>query len=224
MLPIFSNIFEKLLHKVITEYLDNNETLNESQYGFRKKRSTLHALLNASENIYQACDSKLHTLGIFIDFSRAFDTINHSILLKKLNYYGIKGEMLNLLESYVSDRKQYVNYGGKNSTLLDIICGVPQGSVLGPLLFIIFINDIVNVSKLAKYVLFADDLNLFLSSNDRDELYSCANEILQNMYEYCFANMLIINYDKCCFMEFKSRKSDIQLPLGMLKTNKPFKR
>ena len=96
MLSVFSKLFEKLIHKVISEFLDENDFLNESQYGFRKRRSTLHALLNATENIYQASDSKLNTLGIFIDFSRAFDTVNHSILLKKLNYYGIKGQILQL--------------------------------------------------------------------------------------------------------------------------------
>ena len=138
MLSVFSKIFEKLIHKVMTEYLEKNDLLNESQYGFRKRRSTLHALLNATKNIYQACDSRLNTLGIFIDFSHAFDTVNHSVLLKKLNYYGIKGQLLQLITSYLSDRKQFVSYGGRESTLLDVVTGVPQGSVLGPLLFIIF--------------------------------------------------------------------------------------
>ena len=210
MLSVFSKIFEKLLHKVIIEYLEANDLLNESQYGFRKKRSTLHALLNATENIYQACDSKLYTLGIFIDFSRAFDTVNHSVLLKKLKYYGIKGKILQLLTSYLSDRKQYVSYGGRESTLLDIISGVPQGSVLGPLLFIIFINDIVNITDLAKFVLFADDLNLFVIHTSRESLYRIANQILQELLKYCFSNRLILNYDKCCFMEFGFKSADQQ--------------
>ena len=202
MLSIFSKIFEKLVHRVIYEFLDCNEMLNDSQYGFRKKRSTLHALLNATENVYQACDAKLHTLGIFIDFSRAFDTINHNILLKKLNYYGFRGPILNLLKRFLTGRKQYVSYGGKDSTLLDVIIGIPQGSVLGPLLFIIFINDIVNITELAKFVLFADDLNLFITHNSRDVLYRIANNILHELLKYCHSNRLIINYDKCCYIEF----------------------
>ena len=204
MLSVFSKLFEKLIHKVISEFLDENDLLNESQYGFRKRRSTLHALLNATENIYQASDSKLNTLGIFIDFSRAFDTVNHSILLKKLNYYGIKGQILQLLTSYLSDRKQYVSYGGRESTLLEVDIGVPQGSVLGPLLFIIFINDIINITQLAKCVLFADDCNLFVTHTSREALYRIANQILHELYQYCCSNRLIINYGKCCFIEFGS--------------------
>ncbi len=152
--------------------------MNNSQYGFRKKHSTLHALINAANNVYQSIDNKHSTLGIFVDFSKAFDTINHSILFQKLETYGIRGNMLSLLKSYMSDRKQYVNYGSLNSSLLAISCGVPQGSVLGPLLFTIFINDITNISKLTKFVLFAEDLNLFISHRDRLTLYRLANQVL----------------------------------------------
>ncbi len=190
--------------------------MNNSQYGFRKKHSTLHALINAAENIYHSIDNKHSTLGIFIDFSRAFDTINHSILLKKLETYGIRGNMLLLLKSYLTDRKQYVSYGGINSTLLTISCGVPQGSVLGPLLFIIFINDLTRITDLAKFVLFADDLNLFISHENRFTLYQIANQILHKLYEYCFANRLIINYDKCCFIEFNLKSDEPTLMLGIL--------
>ena len=219
MLSAFSKIFEKLLHKSIVEHLDSHGILNDSQYGFRKKRSTLHALLNATENIYQALDLKLHTLGIFIDFSRAFDTIDHRLLLKKLSHYGIKGNVLDLLCSYLTDRKQYVNYGGKDSTLLDITCGVPQGSVLGPLLFIIFINDITNISNIASFVLFADDLNLFISHTCRITLYRLANQILNNLYKYCISNKLILNFSKCCYIEFGSRENNDEIFLGVLNHN-----
>ncbi len=220
MLSVFSKLFEKLIHKEITNFFDRKNILNDSQYGFRKSHSTLHALINATENIYQSVDNKQHTLGIFIDFSKAFDTVNHSILLDKLSSYGIKGNLHSLLTDYLSNRKQYVSYGGLDSALLDVTCGVPQGSVLGPLLFIIFINDIINVSSLARFVLFADDLNLFISSPNRAELYSCANTILEELYKYCFSNRLIINYDKCCFMEFNVDKNAEKLYLGI--RNIPF--
>ena len=145
-----------------------------------------------------------------MDFSRAFDTVNHTILLKKLSYYGIKGQFLQLLTSYLSGRTQYVSYGGRESTLLNILSGVPQGSVLGPLLFIIFVNDIVNITNVAKFVLFADDLNLFVIHTCRESLYKIANQILQELFKYCFSNRLILNYDKCCYMEFGTRSESQQ--------------
>ena len=218
MLPVFSKIFEKLLHKTITDHLDSNSILNDSQYGFRKKRSTLHALLDATENIYKSVDLKLFTVGIFIDFSRAFDVINHDILLKKLSHYGIRGQLLKLIECYLANRKQYVSYGGKESVQLSINCGVPQGSVLGPLLFIIFVNDIVSISNLAMFVLFADDLNLFVAHSCRKSAYEIANQILNELYNYCVSNRLIINFTKCCFIEFGSGSLDLneKFYLGIL--------
>ena len=217
MLPVFSKIFEKLIYKKLVDFFNKNETLTNSQYGFRCKHSTLHALINATENLYKSIDNKQNTLGIFIDFSKAFDTINHSILIKKLDVYGIRGNLLKLLDNYLSGRQQYVNYGGLDSTLLNITCGVPQGSVLGPLLFILYINDITNVSDLGQYVLFADDLNLFMSNKNRTILYENANAILQKIYEYCHANKLIINYEKCCFIEFNLRNENLtENPLFIL--------
>ena len=212
MLSVFSKLFEKLIHKRLLDFFVKNNLFNPSQYGFRPGHSTQHALINATENVYNSLDMNFYTIGIFIDFSKAFDTISHDILLYKLKHYGIHGKMLNLIKSYISNRYQYVSYGNITSTQELVELGVPQGSVLGPLLFLIYINDLCNISDLAKFVLFADDSNLFLSHPNRYTLYSLANDILHKLFEFCSANKIVINLDKCCFMEFSSTKpnSDIE--------------
>lgn len=120
------------------------------------------ALTKIIDDITCNLDQKMYSVGIFIDLSKAFDTIDHHILINKLQRYGVRGVGLDWFASYLSNRKQLVSIGNTYSDLLEIQCGVPQGSILGPLLFIIYINDIVNVSKIANLIMFADDTNIFL--------------------------------------------------------------
>ena len=151
-------------------YLAENNILFNKQFGFRAGHSTEHALLELIDQISDSFNDKSYFLGIFIDLSKAFDTVDHKILLKKLQHYGIKGKNLSWFESYLTGRKQYINFeindnNGKTD-LLKIICGVPQGSILGPLLFIIYINDLCQVSDILKPIMFPDDSKLFSLSND----------------------------------------------------------
>ena len=180
-----------------------------NQYGFRKNHSTNHAINYSVTHIEKLVRDKYHVLGIFIDLSKAFDTISHEKLMCKLDRYGIRGNAHALINSYLSNRKQYVSVLGENSEKLTVQFGVPQGSVLGPLLFIIYINDIYNSTQLGKFVLFADDTNIFVADKCKLKAYEKANEILDSVNTYMKCNLLHINIKKCCYMHFyPSKKSN----------------
>ena len=155
--------------------------------------------------------------GIFIDLKKAFDTVNHKILLTELEYCGVSDILLNWFESYLTGRKQYVSFNGEISDLKDITCGVPQGSVLGPLLFLIYINDLPNVSEKLKFFLFADDTNIYFESNNLKVLEKCINEELKQLSLWLKVNRLALNISKTKFVIFHSsrRKLDYNVTLKL---------
>lgn len=165
-------------------------------------------------DVKEALNSGQEVLGIFIDLSKAFDTIDHSILLSKLEHYGVRGTPNSLFRSYLSERTQYTEVLGENSKPDDILFGVPQGSVLGPLLFIIYINDIVNcINSImqVKLVLYADDTNVFIVGNNRKDLISAGNIVLDAINSFMKSNLLHINIGKCCYIHFCRPKSETEL-------------
>ena len=170
ILPQFSNILEKVFHNRLMSFINDKQILNNSQFGFRKNMSTALAIIELVEEITTAIDEGKTTVGVFIDLKKAFDTVNHNILVKKLEHYGIRGLAKDWVCSYLENRRQYVCINDSNSDCLDVKCGVPQGSILGPALFILYVNDMCNVSKSLKSILFADDTNLFYAGKDLDEV------------------------------------------------------
>ena len=167
------------MYKCLYSFLDSCNILHPLQFGFREKYSTLHALIGMTETIKETIDKSMFGCGVFIDLQKAFDTVNHSILLKTLEHYRIRGVGLDWFSSYLSNRKQYVSVNGATSDYLDLTYGVPQGSVLGPLLFLIYINDLPSISKVLSIYLFADDTNIYFSSHDLFSLQKIMNRELK---------------------------------------------
>ena len=209
-LAVFGKIFEKIIYKRLYSFFQSQNTLYENQYGFRRGHSTSHAL-NFSVNYVESCLKKRqHVLGIFIDLSKAFDTVPHQELLSKLENYGIRGNANKLIASYLSNRFQYVSVLGEDSEKLPVLYGVPQGSCLGPLLFIIYINDISRSTELGKFVLFADDTNIFVADDCKKRVYEKANRILHLVHLYMKCNLLHINIKKCCYIHFKPSRAKVE--------------
>ena len=153
-------------------FIDSNQELYKIQYGFRKQMSTSLGIIELVEEITNSLDNHEATVGVFIDLKKAFDTVDHNILIEKLYHYGIRGTANKWICSYLMNRYQYVTINGTNSDYMNVLCGVPQGSISGPILSILCINDMCDVSTLLKPILFADDTNLFYSGNDIYELCS----------------------------------------------------
>ena len=164
MLPCFSKILEKIMYNRLYKYLIDNSMLYKKQFGFQEGYSTEHAIVQLVDQIRNSFESKQYTLGVFVDLSKAFDTVNHKMLISKLETYGIRGKNLFWFISYLTNQIQFIKYNNLNTSFQKIVCGVPQGSVLGPLLFLIYVNDLKDTSKSLDCIMFADDTNFFLFS------------------------------------------------------------
>ena len=192
LLPAISKVLEKIVYKRTYNFLHDNNILYQSQYGFREKHSTIQAVSQSVFETLKALDEKKSVLGVYLDLSKAFDTINHLILIRKLEFYGIRGLPLEWFKDYLRNRKQYVQYQNHNSDRHILEFGVPQGSVLGPLLFLIYINDLPSCLEFATSINFADDTTLFGSHTDLKHLHSLMNQDLNNLDDWFRENKLLL--------------------------------
>ena len=202
LLPAFSKILEKIVYKRLYKFLTEHKLLSQCQYGFRKSLSTELAIKEFQDRVVKHLKDKKNCLGLFLDLSKAFDTLQHDILLSKLEKYGIRGLALNWFRSYLSNRMQSVIYKNTISSAKPVTCGVPQGSVLGPLLFLVYVNDMVKVSSNAQFILFADDTNIIYHDEDSDKLIKTVNDDLLKISNWFNKNKLSINTDKTKYMIF----------------------
>ena len=210
ILPILSKILEKLMHQRIIKFITKHKILYEHQFGFQKGKSTEHAILDVYNKIIESIQENKVPTCVFLDFAKAFDTVNHDILIAKLHHYGIRGLPQQWLKSYLENRKQCVQIGMAHSNFETVQCGVPQGSVLGPLLFLIYINDIHTSAKEVIFHLFADDTCIFFSHKDLNVIESTLNNALGKISNWLIANKLSLNVDKSNLVIFSLNKSPHQ--------------
>ena len=213
VLSVLNKVFEKLIYKRLYSFFEKYKLFYEFQFGFRGGHSTIQALIEVLDKIRDSIEKGKIVCGIFADLSKAFDTVDHKILLEKLNHYGIRGNAHSLIKDYLQNRKQYVQIGDIKSRLLPINCGVPQGSVLGPLMFLIYVNDIAIKCPHGMIRLFADDTNIFIEHTDINSLMGNAKEIIEYLNLWFKTNKLTLNINKTNFIIFTTQKKREQIDI-----------
>ena len=211
LLLTISKILEKLMYKRTYEFLNGNNLFYNSQYGFRSKHSCENAISELIGHIIKGHEKKEHTAAIFLDLSKAFDTLNHKLLLQKLELYGIRGTPLNWFKSYLNNRYMRVKYQGDNKQVFSkwqkVSYGAPQGSCLGPLLFLVFCNDLhLNLTYLS-CIQFADDTTLYYTHKNQRVLRACIEHDLRQIHDWFGANSLTLNIGKTNLLLFDYRKN-----------------
>ena len=206
ILPVFSRFLERIMHNRVCNHLESKGLLYEKQFGFQRYNSAEHAILQYTRDITDSFEKGEYTLGVFIDLSKAVDTVDHHILIKNFQCYETDGTALKWFKSYLSNRKQHISSQNVSENCLDITCGVPQGSILGPLLFLIYVNDLFKALNYLMEIMFADDTNIFFSHKNIDTLFGSMNKELENVSTWFKSNKLPLNVDKTLVVILSSLK------------------
>lgn len=196
-----AKILEKVVRDRVMAYLDRAKILNKSQFGFRSKHSTNHAVINLTESTLDALEKGLKVGGVYLDIAKAFDTVNFDILLRKLEFYGFRANTLMWFESYLKNREQFVNIKNERSETYQLKWGIPQGGTLAPILFILFMNDITNCSSIFDFSIYADDTCLILGIN-RDGYDETMKSELERVVDWFSSNELLLNVMKTDYLHF----------------------
>ncbi|KAL5248062.1 hypothetical protein ACHWQZ_G017289 [Mnemiopsis leidyi] len=212
ILPVLSKTIEHFVNSQLTQYLDDKGLISKCQYGFRKDHSTTYLMLDLFDRIYTSKSKSCRPGIIFLDIKKAFDTVNHNILLSKLKHYGIKNIALDWFVSFLRGRKQQTRVGSRISNFTEITSGVPQGSILGPILFTIFINDLPTACIQSTPYLFADDGALYFNNIDREN-YSKLKLEMKSIFKWLQANKLALNCDKTNLLIFDSSNNLDDIPI-----------
>ena len=207
-IPYLSKVFEKCICIRLLKFFDKFSLFSNCQHGFRKGRTTCDALLSLTESIYENLNRREYLVSSLVDLRKAFDTVSHPILVRKLAKYGVRGVSLSLITSFLKDRKQFVSLGSNSSSLMNVRIGVPQGSTLGPVLFLIYVNDLPTISDILKFSLFADDTAITISNKDCNDLVMTLNDELHKLSQYTVLNRLSINVDKTKSIVFSNKNSE----------------
>ena len=220
LLSNISNVIEKTVCTRLNDFLEKYELLYDLQFGFRKNYSTNHALINLVTNINDILEGGEYACGIFIDLQKAFDTVNHDILLNKLEIYGVRGIPLNWFESYLKGRKQFVALESANSDIQVMDFGVPQGSILGPLLFLIYINDFRRSVKSGLVQHFADDTVILFRNTSMKKLNRILTREISTFYDWLCANRLSLNSTKSDVLLFRAKNKRCEVKFNLKVKNK----
>lgn len=202
-----AKIFEKIIKNRLYSYLKKYNIISNCQYGFQEGLSTEDAISNLTKRIYSSLDSKQPSIAVFLDLAKAFDTVDFNILHSCLQNIGIRGNSLKLFKNYLNERKQFVQIKDVKSSPRKVICGVPQGTVLGPILFLIYINDLFSLDSCAEIISFADDTVLFYNDNDWINLKNKIEKDLAKCFLFFNSRLLTVNFNKTFFIPFSSYKN-----------------